>query len=827
MKRTTKLLLILAVLLLTWLTTATALADNVNYYDPTASVEQMKTAANATQITSGSTALGTPGNTTWYYVSGATTVDTRIEVRGTVNIILTDGCSFTASKGIHVVRLDYRGTNALNIYAQKAGDGCGALTAQAPSVNAAIGGNVGDANVDWNTGAPGEDAGDITIYGGRITAIGSIGGGNGGMGFAIGSGPGIGGDGGDGNVTIHGGIVSVDQGVIGGGAGGFGQDSDIGDDDGGVDFGEDGDAGSGTIVLNWTNTTDRISAYGYYGTVSVTAGKAFFYTNDDKPVLVYGGSVGDIIGGKTLLPCTKDEIQQRFLGGNDADGSAEHPYIISTADGWTVFRIAMEGDAFNGKYFKQGANITFDMSIENNFTPVKVFNGHYDGAGFVISGVNIKNQGKEAGDDGALFLNVESGSSIKNVILRNSTIEGSSAGAIAVNLLGTASLDNCHVLKDVEVRSNYYSAGGVISSISSGTPTISNCSSQATVIANQANAGGVAGNVHAGEISNCLFLGNSLTHGNGYHSNAVTYNSGGTVKNCYFTAQTLSDENAKLMPNKNEDNTDFLNLLHQRDEYLLKAGLAKEQICYDLTINGREYKATQQADGTWKSMAGTVSLPFDMDLNKLENAEDIKVYRLHEVDVDNKVFQFTNEFPILKAGEPYVVVVEKGSLTFTGKDVLVTPTPKEKIAVNNADASKQMGWWCGTFKKLTNEDLVELKAYVIQKNGTFERFEKIFDNHPYVAPFHAYFSPVEPTMGPVYQMKFIRTENGAEAGDVTDFPADEFDFDFDLDNETGIKAIENGKLTIDNEGIYDLQGRKLSGKPNKGIYIYKGKKIIR
>ena len=42
---------------------------------------------------------------------------------------------------------------------------------------------------------------------------------------------------------------------------------------------------------------------------------------------------------------------------------------------------------------------------------------------------------------------------------------------------------------------------------------------------------------------------------------------------------------------------------------------------------------------------------------------------------------------------------------------------------------------------------------------------------------------------------------------------------------TGIDAIEN--VTIDNEGWYDLQGRKLQAKPNRGgIYIHNGKKVI-
>ena len=42
---------------------------------------------------------------------------------------------------------------------------------------------------------------------------------------------------------------------------------------------------------------------------------------------------------------------------------------------------------------------------------------------------------------------------------------------------------------------------------------------------------------------------------------------------------------------------------------------------------------------------------------------------------------------------------------------------------------------------------------------------------------------------------------------------------------TGIDAIEHA--TIDNEGWYDLQGRKLQAKPNRGgIYIHNGKKVV-
>ena len=91
-------------LLLAMFTTATAWADNtVDYFDPTAAVgQQTKTVANPTAITSSTETLGTSDETTWYYVSGTVTNSKRIEVKGTVNLILTNGCEFTASKGIKV-----------------------------------------------------------------------------------------------------------------------------------------------------------------------------------------------------------------------------------------------------------------------------------------------------------------------------------------------------------------------------------------------------------------------------------------------------------------------------------------------------------------------------------------------------------------------------------------------------------------------------------------------------------------------------------------------------------------------------------------------------
>ena len=50
---------------------------------------------------------------------------------------------------------------------------------------------------------------------------------------------------------------------------------------------------------------------------------------------------------------------------------------------------------------------------------------------------------------------------------------------------------------------------------------------------------------------------------------------------------------------------------------------------------------------------------------------------------------------------------------------------------------------------------------------------------------------------------------------------------FGEDDADGIRTISNEESMVNNAGWYDLNGRKLSGKPTqKGIYINNGHKLI-
>lgn len=207
----------------------------------------------------------------WYVLTNDLTVSDRVTCAGNVRLILCNGCTLTAEKGVTVNENDA----TLTVYGQQ-GNG-GKLVAGAQG-GAAIG-SAGQRN-----------SGLITINGGKITATGAnacagIGGGeNGGGNVVINGGEvtaaggqssaAIGGQTGNSNVTVNGGKVSAD-GVIGA-------------------FGN----GTAEIKLSWTAMEDRIYASSYNG--EVTLSKQF----TDNTKVFFPGAVGDnsAISRRTLYP---------------------------------------------------------------------------------------------------------------------------------------------------------------------------------------------------------------------------------------------------------------------------------------------------------------------------------------------------------------------------------------------------------------------------------------------------------------------------------------------------------------------------------------------
>ena len=491
----------------------------------------------------------------------------------------------------------------------------------------------------------------------------------------------------------------------------------------------------------------------------------------------------------------------------EGEGTEEKPYIVKNAVQLNEMQKAMNGSnatEMAGKYFRQDANITFNKDTKNNFTPVKSLKAHYDGNGFIISGLNIDKSGSDNDDNiAALFQEMVEGSTVKNVIVRNSTFTGNLAAAIAGTMESTASVENCHVLKDVEVRSDRDYAGGVVALMLSlsdepgtPTPTVTGCSSQARVISDESIAGGVVGWVNYGKLSNSVYLGNIVTHGDGKQSYAVAGKLNGTIENCYYTCPTLEDANAKLMLQYDVDNTAFLMMVNQRDKYLKtgKTDLADADISYDITLNGH----TLYKDGTWN----TLCLPFGVETFSGTPLEGATAKQLTKSNYwqDNKLELIFNT--VYRATGGYLYFVK-----WTGGDNVTSPTFSGVVIDPNA-ASPHADYvdQYGTFKPVTLEADDKTVLYLGADNKLYYPKSAVTINS-----FHGY----------------LKLTSNLVMGDLAaGVRSIELNFG---DDTTGVEELKNGRMEEwkTSDSWYTLDGKKLQGQPTqKGVYIVNGRKVV-
>ena len=294
-------------------------AQDVQYLDADGN-KQTASSGSYTKFTSQTTLNGG-----WYVLDSNVTLDSRIYITGTVHLILTDGHTLTAKKGICLID-----NNELDIYGQ--GGGTGTLNATGGDNCAGIGGdnhqhagtlivNGGKVNATAGYSAAGigggaqgywkgdyGHGGTVIINGGAVTASGSgYGAGIGGGGnhkFASTAIPGKGG-----TVIINGGQVSA----TGGSNGGYG----IGP---GRSSGNEGD--TGTLSLGWRNSTDRIFMSSVKATVTL---KSEFVYEDTKEAVT-----ADNLDGRTIIPSdTSAPSDPKLKGDVNDDGRVDISDIVA------------------------------------------------------------------------------------------------------------------------------------------------------------------------------------------------------------------------------------------------------------------------------------------------------------------------------------------------------------------------------------------------------------------------------------------------------------------------------------------------------------------
>ena len=253
-----------------------------------------------TEVTSSTTTFSNG----WYLLSSSQSFDNRIDVDGTVNLILCDGCTLEAKEGIEVAE-----GNTLNIFAQSEDANAGTLKAivlNSYNYFAGIGGG------SWASG------GEVSIYGGTVEAHGGdyaagIGGGNNGRG---------------GEVTIYGGSVNA---VGRRGGAGIGAGDGV-YDNGTLKIGEGvkvygGDSENPTTVIATGPQDNVVSRYRYM----IAGGHVKGDANDDVRV-----NAADLV---EMVNAKDNKASDRFVLKNaDIDGSG----TITQSDIDAVEKIIMQ-----------------------------------------------------------------------------------------------------------------------------------------------------------------------------------------------------------------------------------------------------------------------------------------------------------------------------------------------------------------------------------------------------------------------------------------------------------------------------------------------------
>lgn len=274
-----------------------------------------------------------------------------------------------------------------------------------------------------------------------------------------------------------------------------------------------------------------------------------------------------------------------------------------------------------------------------------------------------------------------------------------------------------------------------------------------------------------------------------YSGGSVTISDGKafTDGNGNIFSGTISGEDITYLYGKTLLGTDLLQNSADNDISALATRLAGKGT--NVTLQGR----TLYKDGAWN----TLCLPFDIENFTGTIFEDADIRALSSASLENGVltldFTEENEVKGITAGTPYIIKWANGSS-------IVNPTFKGVTvnnATNNFTSTDGKVQFLGIYSpaSLVNNDKSNL--FLGSNNALY---------WPNVADF---------TIG-AFRSYFHLTDGNYVKSFVLNF-GDEI--------TTGINAMDNGQWIMGNS-VYDLQGRRLGGRPTQpGIYVVGGRKI--
>ena len=840
---------------------------------------------NATAVTSSTTNWSSG----WYVVYDDVTIADRISVSGTVNLILFDGATLTTSDGIGVGSDATYNVYAQSTDEATMGVLTATVSNTTANFNcAAIGGgnytNFGTITINGGKitatghnagigGGYGSNSGNITINGGIVVAnagegINSAGIGGGNNGYVN-------------SITLNGGIITATGDAQCGGAG-IGTGSYAGSGTMTITI----TSGVKQIVATKGYSSDCIGKESHAQT---TVNVVFKHNNtevtgDDKNAVLYdtGDGVHRIIVPKDKKDKIIADIPDQIYTGSEIKpeplvrvGSLvftkgtdyEYSYTNNTNVGTAKVIVTFKGTNASQGSVEKEFNIVYPTvttsyvdasgTLHENVIAIPLDNTMTTlAAGWYVVNSNVTytsgitttgNVTLILGDGCTMSFGTENAkldATIMECQSRNLTIYGQSGGTGWLKAY-SAQYNGIHV-------NNYTQYSGNVFIRHNNAYCIDANNSVALLggTLDVENGGGVAdGDISGGSIS---ILGGKLwARHNGLHSpQGITLGYTNTTDQIYVTiynaggtgleiadGKTLVDENGVIwsgalnhqiggINGRTLKPLDYTGVTLTKDGYNVSAtfsGLSETTVSIPVNVNVTSVTYNRTfTDGR----PSTVMLPFSKDVNEISGGT---FYTFGGVEKKNNKWVATMNVVTgsLTANTPYLFVPAGMSLTFTGGATLNT------TGGGNCLASDTEGWvFHGTYsKKLWDE--VETHDYGFAATSGTSADNQDVEAGQFVRlttgasakPMRCYLSYVG---GPAQARALTR---GAAATDE-ELPSSIIVRLVGANGQTtGIGTIDNGQLTIDNyadaDGWYDLQGRKLSGKPTKsGLYIKNGKKFV-
>ena len=510
----------------------------------------------------------------------------------------------------------------------------------------------------------------------------------------------------------------------------------------------------------------------------------------------------------------------------EGDGTSDYPYEIATNMDWNLLcQKVDDGNSFEGKYFKlQGDVITTHMLGYDEKHP---FSGVFDGNG---DERRITFNHSISQDWIGLFRY------IKNASLRNIRVEGKittsakyAGGLVAHSSGKNSQILNCVVKTQiVSSRESDGSYGGVVAATVDDKESrlvIDACMYNGSFSGVKTSWGGFVGwQNSAVDLRRCIFKPEPKVEYSTYK------NSANFIRN-HDAEDILGKQNFRytvLGDNGQGNDANLINtayLVHQLGETFWEQdydtlGLPKpvmshrEQLAGVKTMDGKEdYVGMKVAiqlhfgealhnDGKFN----TICLPFNMHITNSIFADGCELYQFDDVktekDAVKLVFRQTHHF---MAGQPYLVkwtdphsYFERDAAWFTGVTIqTVTPYKVEHGGYA----------FCGTVAPISHKTAYEKKYYVMGDKDTWHPVKESTSEENILGGFRGYLTMPANTTRAIMSFE-------DENGETTAIQEVRFD------------GIETNTGTPD--GWYDLKGGKLPGEPTSpGIYIYKGKKVVK